>query len=88
MLDATESNAKGNGKFAVDVDHVEKKCGRCKKKESNLFLFYATKPLVYKLPSLEIHYILKILTSNVDRTIYLNKGSSSLQAIYKCILHM
>ena len=39
MLDATESNAKGNGKFAVDVDHVEKKCGRCKKKESNLFLF-------------------------------------------------
>ena len=42
MLDATEINAKGNGKFAVDVDHVEKKCGRCKKKESNLFLFYAT----------------------------------------------
>ena len=39
MLDATESNAKGNNNFAVDVENVEKKCGRSKKKESNLFLF-------------------------------------------------
>ena len=38
MLDATESNAKGNNNFAADVENVEKKCGRSKKKESNLFL--------------------------------------------------
>ena len=41
MLDATESNAKGNNNFATKVisaENVEKKKGRSKKKESNLFL--------------------------------------------------
>ena len=42
MLDAMESNAKGNDKFAtkaISTENVEKKCKRSKKKESNLFLF-------------------------------------------------
>ena len=42
MLDATESNAKGNNNFATKVisaKNVGKKCRRSKKKESNLLLF-------------------------------------------------
>ena len=42
MLDTTESNAKGNDNFAtkaISAENVPKKCGRSKKKESNLFLF-------------------------------------------------
>ena len=42
LLDAMESNAKGNDKFATKVistENVKKKCKRSKKKESNLFLF-------------------------------------------------
>ena len=40
MLDTTESNAKGNDNFATKVisaENEQKKCGRSKKKESNLF---------------------------------------------------
>ena len=39
MLNAMESNAKGNDNFAakmISTENVEKKCGRSKKKESNL----------------------------------------------------
>ena len=39
MLYDMENNAKANDNFAVDVENVAKKCGRSKKKESNLFLF-------------------------------------------------
>ena len=42
MLDAMESNAKGNDNFAskvISIKNVEKKCKKCKKKESHLFLF-------------------------------------------------
>ena len=42
MLDATESNAKGNDNFATKVistENVEKKCKRSKKEETNSFLF-------------------------------------------------
>ena len=42
MLDAMESNAKGNDKFAakvISMENVERKCKRSKKKESSLFLF-------------------------------------------------
>ena len=42
MLNATESNAKGNDNFATKVkstENVEKKFGTSKKKESNFFLF-------------------------------------------------
>ena len=39
ILDATESSAKGSDNFAVDVENVEQKCERSKKKKSTLFLF-------------------------------------------------
>ena len=42
MLDAMESNAKGNDNFATNVistENVEKKCERSKMEESNLFFF-------------------------------------------------
>ena len=42
MLDAMESNAKGNDNFAtkmISTENVEKKCKRSKEEESNLFLF-------------------------------------------------
>ena len=42
MLDAMESNTKGNDNFAtkaISTENVGKKCERSKKKESNLFLF-------------------------------------------------
>ena len=42
MLDAMESNPKGNDNFATKLkstENVEKKYKRSKKEESNLFLF-------------------------------------------------
>ena len=42
MLDAMESNAKGNDNFAnkvISTENIEKKCKKSKKKESHLFLF-------------------------------------------------
>ena len=49
--------------------------------------------LSYYATSLEVtfsgkYYILKILTKNMHRMIYLNKGSSSSRAISKCIFHI
>ena len=42
ILDAMESNPKGNDNFATKVistENVGKKCKKSKKEESNLFLF-------------------------------------------------
>ena len=42
MLDAMESNPKGNDNFAtklISAENVEKKCKTSKKEESNLFIF-------------------------------------------------
>ena len=42
MLDAIESNAKGNYTFptkVISTENAEKTCKRSKKEESNLFLF-------------------------------------------------
>ena len=39
MLDATESNAKGNDNFATKVISAENVEEKTNKKESNLFLF-------------------------------------------------
>ena len=42
MLDAMESNPKGNDNFATKVistENVKKKCKRSEKEESDLFLF-------------------------------------------------
>ena len=56
MLDAMESNLKGNGNFATKVirtENAEKKCKRSNKEESNLFLFQTIRfskfcPRMYK----------------------------------------
>ena len=42
MLDAMESNPKGNDNFAtklISTENVEKKCKTSRKEKSNLFLF-------------------------------------------------
>ena len=42
MLDAMESNPKGNDNFAtklIRTENVEKKCKTSQKEESNLFIF-------------------------------------------------
>ena len=42
ILDAMKSNTKGNDNFTTKVistENVKRKCGRSKKKESNLFIF-------------------------------------------------
>ena len=95
MLDAMESNSKGNDNFAtklIRMENVEgkssslKKYGRSKKKKSNLF-FSKLLPWATSL-KLENYYISKILACNVQSMSYLNNGSSSSRAIYKSILHV
>ena len=55
-------------------------------KERTELIFYSI--FQVKLSSLEKYYVFRILTCNIQRMIYLNKGSSSSQAIYKSILRV
>ena len=93
MLNAMESNAKGNNNFATKVistENVVKNVEEVKRKNQTYFF----SKLLTWTTSLKVtlsgnYYIFKILTSNVQITISLNKGSSSSsRAMYKFILHV
>ena len=93
MLDAMESNPKGNDNFATKVistENVEKGCKRRKKEKPNSFLFqvinlgdyfkvtFSGKLLDFK------NFVLECTKNDIfDQTI-----SSSSRAIYKFILHV
>ena len=96
MLDAMESNAKGNDNFtikAISTENVEGKSSILKKnieevtRKNQAYFFSKLLPWAtgLKVTSLENYSIFKILTCNIQRMIFLNKGSSSSRAIYKSI---
>ena len=91
MLDAMESNTRRNDNLAtkwISTENLKgknsslKKCGEVRRK-IKLISFPS-----YYLEYFENYYIFKILSCNIQSMIYLNKGSSSLRAIYKSILHV